>query len=364
MSGRPKLRGAARWIAAAVLTLGALLCFALVHSRGARLAAQEEAERWSGESGLRFAQVSCFLPVNEKQKLEEIYRFRQEMEKRLHEASADAGYSGRLWVDAWSTSGKLQASTELGKGEAAVIAVGGEFFQFHPLRLLNGNYFSEEDLTKDRVLLDEELAWLLFGGTQLQGLELKLGGVPFVVGGVIRREQDGFSRLAYTGGMGLYMSYDAYRQLDANAGIDCYEFVTAEPVKGFAINLAREKFPIGQGAIVQNTERFTVSRLLDVAREFPTRSMQTRGIVYPYWENAARGTEDRCVRLLLLGALLALYPLGLACYGLIRLYRRGKARLSEEVLPAWRDRAEEAVRVRGRRAWERKHGKHEKGHTG
>ena len=40
----------------------------------------------------------------------------------------------------------------------------------------------------------------------------------------------------------------------------------------------------------------------------------------------------------------------------------GKRKLEEDVLPRWRDNAEEALRVQGRRRWEKKHGKgsHEK----
>lgn len=348
------------WITAAALALAALICFFLLRWWGGRLSAQQEAERWRGESGLKFSQVTCFVPVDEKQKVEAVYQFRQDMQKKLHEAAMDIDYAGRLWVDAWSTSGKVQATSELGKGEARAIAVGGEFFSFHPVRLLSGGYLTEDDLTKDRVLLDEELAWLLFGGTQLQGLELKLNGVPFVVGGVVEREQDGFSRLAYTAGMGLYMSFDAYAQLNEAAGIDCYEFVCAEPVKGFALSLARGKFPIGQGVIVQNTGRFSVPRLLDVLQAYSTRSMQTQGVIYPYWENAARCAEDRCALTLLLGTLFALFPAGLGLWVLVRFLRRGKAKLSEDVLPVWKDKAEEAVRVRQRRAWERRRGKHEK----
>lgn len=61
--------------------------------------------------------------------------------------------------------------------------MGGNFFDFHPIRLLSGNYISPDDLMKDRVLLDEDTAWLLFGGTQLEGLSFKIDGVPFVVAG-------------------------------------------------------------------------------------------------------------------------------------------------------------------------------------
>ena len=59
---------------------------------------------------------------------------------------------------------------------------------------------------KDRVLLDEDLAWLLYGGTDIAGLSMKINGVPYMIAGVVEREQDKFSTAAYTSGRGLYMS--------------------------------------------------------------------------------------------------------------------------------------------------------------
>ena len=66
---------------------------------------------------------------------------------------------------------------------------------------------------QDRALLDEETAWLLFGGTDIQGLSFKINGVPFVVAGVIEREQDFATKKAYTDGMGIFISYDGYMNL-------------------------------------------------------------------------------------------------------------------------------------------------------
>lgn len=353
----------ALWITAVSLALFSVLFFFLAAHLAGRLTSQQEAERWQGESTLEFSQISCFLPADEKLTLNKVYAFREQVAKALHEASVDVEYTGQLQLDAWSTTGKVSVSTDLGKGEARVIAVGGDFFQFHPIWLASGNYISQSDFMQDRVLLDEELAWMLFGGTELTGMQLKINGVPFVVAGVIQREQDMFSRRAYTDGMGLFMSFDAYRQLNEDAGIDCYEFVMGEPVKGFALNLTREKFPIGRGEILQNTGRFTFSRLWKILEAYGTRSMQTRGIIYPYWENACRSAEDECALFMLLGFLFAVYPLVLVTVTLVHLFKSGKEKLTEEILPDVSDRVEEAVRVRQRRAWERqqeRRGKHEK----
>ncbi len=347
-----------RWLLAAALSVCAAVFFLLIGWLGRRFPSQLEARRWQGESETAFSQVSCFLPVDETITLREVALFREEIGKALHAASADLDNPGQLQLDAWSCTGKLSVSSELGKGEARAIAVGGDFFQFHPLRLVSGGYIAPTDLMQDRVLLDEELAWLLFGGVDLTGLSFKIEGVPFVVAGVVAREQDAFSRRAYTGGMGLFLSYDAYLTLHENAGIECYEYVCAEPVRGFALGIAKDHFPIGRGEIIQNTGRFTVGRLLSLLGRFPSRSMQTQGIIYPYWENACRGAEDCCALFLVLGSLAALYPLILLTVTLVRLLRRWKEQLFEELLPEAAETVGEAIRVRQRRAWEKKHGKH------
>lgn len=351
--------------ALAVLALGFSLA---AHVLGGKLSSQQMAERWRGENELRFGQVSCYIPVDEKITLEQIYSFRSEIVKKLEEAALDAESTETLFADAWSVTGRVNVSTALGKGEAAVIAVGGRFFDFHPIRLISGSYISEGDLMQDRVLLDEELAWLLFGGTELTGLEMRINGVPFVVAGVIEREQDFASKKAYTAGMGLYMSYDAYSSLVGNtseqggpvdAGASCYEFVMAEPVDGYAVSLAKDKFPIGHGEIVENTGRYGFSRMIKLIGQFGSRSMQALGVAYPYWENAARCIEDWYGLCLFMALLCAVFPAVVLIVVIVRYIKRGKDKLEDDVLPKLKDGAEEAVRVRQRRRWEKKHGKHE-----
>ena len=342
------------------LVLLALVCLLSVLHLRRLLPSQEAAERWRGGSELNYSQISAFVPVDEKLSLNQIYEFRRAMMTRLHEAALDIDNDEQLFTDAWCVTGKAIATTDLGKGDASVIAVGGNFFGFHPIQLINGSYFQPQDLMKDRVLLDEELAWLLYGGTNLQGMEVKIDGVPFVISGVIRREQDFASKKAYTAGMGLYMSYDAWAAMKEGTGITTYELVMAEPVKNFTINLAREKFPIGQGELLQNSGRFEFGRLLGLVRQFGSRSMQKLGVLYPYWENAARCIEDWCSLLLFLCLLLSVLPIACGLVLLQRMLRRGKEKLEDELLPEWKDRAEEAVRVQQRRRWEKKHGEHEK----
>lgn len=361
------------------LLLAAAGCFVGIHALSRMLPSQLAAERWQGESEQTFAQISCFIPVDETVTLNEIGVFREAAMTKLHEAALDITSDAVLMADAWSCTDKVSVSSALGKGEVYATAVGGEFFTFHPIRLISGSYISADDLMQDRALLDEETAWLLFGGTDIQGMTFKINGVPFVVAGVIEREEDYASRKAYTDGMGIFISYDACTLLNSSTaaltgaatsadaaasssapGIQCYELVMPDPVKNFALNFVKEKFPIGRGEVINNTERFTLPALWTLLRSFDTRSMQTRGVIYPYWENASRGVEDRAALLLVLGALFLAVPVVTALVLLVRAAARGKKTLEYSLIPRWKETAEEAIRVRARRRWEKQHGYTEK----
>ena len=399
---REKLKRLALPIAAAILALLCLICLLAYSHLANMLDSQHQAERWQGESEQKFSQLSCYMSVDQKLTLEQVYTFRNAMMTKFHEAALDIDTDAQLFCDAWSTTGKAYVASDQGKGDVSVIAVGGNFFDFHPIRLLSGNYISPDDLMKDRVLLDEDTAWLLFGGTQLEGMSFKVDGVPFVVAGVIEREQDFASLKAYTSGMGIYMSYDAYLSLKSggssvqtassagstgssagstgagtgsdssgstggssggtgsssgSVGIECYEVVMAEPVKGFALGVAKEKFPIGGGVIVDNSSRYSFESILKLVKEFGSRSMQTHGVILPYWENAARCIEDWCLALLIGAMVTGVLPLVLVVIFLVRLFLRGKGKLEDELLPKTKERIGEAIRVRQRKAWERRYGK-------
>ena len=339
-----------------LLTLGGLFCLWRIGALGHGLPAETAAERWRGESETAFAQVSCFVPVDEALSEGQIQSFRIELLKALSDAALDGEGSDGLWRDAWNAVGKLKVSSDKGSCDASVIAVGGDFFSFHPLRLLGGDYLREDDLMHDRVLLDLELAWQLFGGTDLQGMPVRINDRPFVVAGVVERESDDASLAAYTAGQGLYMSCDAYAALTEEANcITAYEFVLAEPVDGYSLKLAQEKFPLGRGEALQNTGRYSYGRLLKLLPRMDERAMQGMGMIYPYWENAARVTENRCARLLLTAILLFTLPLISLIVWLWRLGGKGKEAFAERVFPRLREGVEEAFRRPARRRWEKKH---------
>ena len=340
--------------------LAAVICFGVWQWLSNLLPSQKEAERWQGEGDLAFSQITCFLPADQKIGLKEVSTFRNAAMKKLQEASMDLEGDLRLMLDAWSTSAKLYTDGQHGRGEASVIAVGGDYFDFHPLKLISGDYIRQSDLMKDRLVLSEDVAWMLFGATDVAGMSMKLSGIPFVVAGVVEQEKDFASKKANSDSLDLYMSYDALLQIDENAKIDCYELVLANPVNNFAVGVVRDKFPIGRGEYICNTTRYSYGNMLSLVGKFGSRGTQTSGAVLPYWENAARRTENWASLCVFLGTVLALYPVVAVAVFSVNTGKKLKVRLEDDILPNLKDKAAEAIRVRQRKHWERKHGEHEK----
>lgn len=300
-----------RWLLPAVcgvLLLAAGLSLWGFHAVTHALVSLDAAERFAGNSGIRFAQLACFLPVDEGKTEEDIFAFRQALEGKLVEQSLETPENGSLWLDAYSCSTSVTIASDRDSAQVEAIAVGGDFFYFHPLHLRSGSYISSADLMDDLVLLDEEMAWRLFGGTELTGLPVTVNGAPFIVGGVISREDDFATRRAWKEESGIYLSYSALARLDETASVSCYEIVMPDPISGYAESVLSEQFPMGGGEAVENSSRYSAGNLLAVLKSFGERSMRTNAVIYPYWENAVRLTEDYAALLLVLAVLFALCP--------------------------------------------------------
>lgn len=292
-----------------VLLTACILSAAALYSISITFETTTAARRFGGESIQRFAQIACYLPVGEGKSEEDIWSLRTALESKFVEQSLDAPEGGSLYIDAYSTRTKITAATEHATAEVSAFGVGGDFFYFHPLRLRSGSYIAQRDLMDDLVVLDEALAWRLFGGTELAGLTVYIGGEPFVVAGVVSIEDDFATGRAMTNDGTIFLSYSALKRLDSDISIDCYEIVLPDPISGYARSTMETLMPTGEGTMVEMSSRFSLPRLLELIASFGERSMRTGAVVYPYWENALRLAEDHAVLFLVLTALTALFPL-------------------------------------------------------
>ena len=284
-----------------------------------------------------------------------------------------------LYNDAWSLHASRRSAPAGRAATCSLSPSGGNFFDFHPLRLLSGSYLSPDDVMDDRVLLDKETAWLLFGAFDVAGMSFSLDGTPVVVAGVYEHEKDAFSKLAYGEDMRIYMSYSvaASRRLDRlqcradaperYALPNCFEFLRwlsrsrALPKQSPTREVPLKVFRMRQGPA--NTYRLPPGDPVRAEQKTPTRSMQrsvsyvsNRPIgPYPTGKTPPAPPEDRAALWLLLGVVTGVFPIALLFYELIRYAVKGKKKLEDEILPNTGKKSRELVRAWSRRRWERKH---------
>lgn len=358
---KPKLKesikgfGFKQWFLLCLNVILILACAASavgLHVVSTTLETTGAAERFRGESETRFAQIACYLPVGQGKTEEDIQSFRQGLDAKFTEQSLEAPENGSLYVDAYGCSAQVSLSTDYGSADVTAMGIGGDFFYFHPLQLRSGSYISDRDLMDDLVVLDEVMAWRLFGGVDLTGMTVYINEEPFVVSGVVAIEDDFATSRARTQEGAVFLSYSALSRLKEEVTIDCYEIVLPDPITGYAYGVVTDSFQVGEGDIVENSSRYTLSHLLDVIGSVGERSMRTNGVIYPYWENALRLTEDYAALLLILMAVFALCPLVCLIVLAVRSIRRGYRRM-KTVVP---EKVGSAVERRREQKYERDSG--------
>lgn len=239
--------------------------------------------------------------------------FRHSIDSALQEVSIvqdSPNANARLWVDAFSAGGQISVTSDRATIQADAIGVGGDFFLFHPMQLLHGAYFSESDLNSDYCILDEDSAWQLFGSNDIAGMTVMIGGHPHIIAGVIHREEGRLQEAAGLDSTVVYVSYTTLQKYGIDYGINHYEIVMPNPVNKFAYNYVSDHIGVNKEnlEVVENTTRYDFMERLKVIGAFGTRSMRSKAIIYPYWENVARGYEDIIAVLTFLMILFGLYP--------------------------------------------------------
>lgn len=346
--------------------LGVILS-GLCYGTGKRLPDQLAAKRWASD-GTKYTQISVFFGKDRAFSENDVNGFRVNLSRKLEEASLKAkNDSARLWIDASST--ELSGSASLGKVKEDIVitAVAGDFFQFHPIELKSGYYFRANELMNDRVVIDETLAWKLFGSSDVVGMDFELNGKRCFVAAVAKNPSGRVEEYAYglkprvyaplkfVEGTGMGNTA-AVENTSAGGNITCYEVLIPNPVKGFGkkiVNdyffgevqpgeeeLAKEKQRLLDLEIVENTTRYQPLRLLQLIKSFGFRSMRENQVRYPYWENIARVWEDYSAVILLMAVAAFLLPLVVTLRFLHNKWKHRKWR--KELLFDWIERKREA----------------------
>lgn len=252
----------------------------------------------------------------------------------------------RLYASCYSAQGIISITFE-NKMADKVTAIGteGDFFLFHPLELVSGSYYSPDALMKDGIVIDEDLAWQLFGSNDVVGQMVMIGQVPHYVSGVVKREEGKMRKASGQNASIAYISYDSLCKYGtilsgrtesaeiaedgttaSKGGINCYEVVMPGPVDGIVAQIVKESAAIDDAyiSVIDNTERFSFFALLNVIMSYGTRSMWNKAIFFPYWENLARGYEDILATLLLIRLICRTIVVVIIVLFIIRSYRNKK----------------------------------------
>lgn len=313
----------------AAIILAAVL-WAVFTSVTGRLSSQQAAKRWSKE---RYSQLSVFYDNSAGINIDGVYTMRAEIEKKLTENSvSQENPMGRLWFDAYSAQSTLtvQSPREDYKvsADAIVTATGGDYFLFHPLKLLSGAYYAPDELMQDRVIIDYNLAWQLFGSKDADGMTVLINGTRYYVAGVVEPDQDKASEYVYGTKPHIYMSYDALKRIysGADVPVTTYEVCLPDPVTGLAAKIVDDVNTVDDTLceIVENSARYDILRLYKIAFDGGKRAVVDKSIVYPFWENAARMTEENAAVLLVWISAAVLVPILTALYFIGMLIHRRK----------------------------------------
>ena len=277
--------GAALFVFFVLLIIGV----ALSRSLDSQLAAQ----RWSKDK--EYAQVSVFFSQLSGMTTDNIKELDFKIEQKLDEDSLVADSpNGIRRISAYSAVGKADVASEKATKSLKAIGVGGDFFYFHPMELLSGSFFDEEDINKDRVVLDQDAAWELFGSNDIVGQIITVNGRSHVVAAVIKRDTGRLNRLAGNNESTIYLSYYSLITDMGELGLNSYEVLFQNPVRDYALNTVKDNITEDElrYEIKQNTGRFNWTKLILNVKNFGSRSMNSKTVVFPYWENMARGLED------------------------------------------------------------------------
>ena len=253
---------------------------------------QQATSRWSSEGD--FAQISVFYTEKGAPRMEQLTQFEDTIEGTYAQEGIEPKENGRLWISAASGVGNVRMTSDRGQMTANAVGIIGDFFQFYPKKLLYGSLPLGRENQTNGIVIDEDIAWQLFGGSDVAGMEVMIGGESHVILGVISRECDAMEKKAGADVPTVYLSYESLSTHGFTSGLTCYEILLPNPVSGYAKELVENGLGVGGGMseLVENSKRYSVSSLFDVVRNFGVRSMKTTGFVYPSWENAARGWED------------------------------------------------------------------------
>lgn len=305
------------------LLVGLILLFAGVYSTS-KLKDQQIASRWGDSKD--YAQVTAFFSEMAGFSEDSVRELSYKINNKLLQDSLTTGTEegARSWIYSYSAFGEVMAVSNNDSTSVKAIGIGGDYFLFHPLKLVSGSYFNSEYVMKDLVLLDVETAWRLFGSTDIEGQVIEIGGTRHIVSGVVAKEEGRLNTIAGNDEPMIYLSYESLKKNGSVSYINSFEALMPNPISSYAYEAVKGLIPVSEKRyeLIENTGRFNFVKLLQHAKKYGTRGMNAKAIVYPYWENVARGMEDYLAPVAVVGTLCFSFSALTVIYILLRMIKK------------------------------------------
>lgn len=342
-----KTKNKIRFTTFLICAIVAFVCLCLLHETNQKERDANAAIRWKSDKQ-DFSYISVYMSPeenwkeNDRNTLVSNLKMSFQQNSIINEDREDN--SEGLVKDCFSCEGIMNFTNGKNTATAKVTATGGDFFFFHQPVWLSGFAYSDNDVMKDRAIIDKELAWQLFGGENVSGMPFKINGSTYYVAGVVDTSHLKEDQKAYGEINRAWLPYSAFCKeyqgsLETPGGtagttntggsstpdtgtitgtegstnklpITCYEIVLPNPVKEWAVNLIQTSLDVKNRkmVLIENSQRTNFFYVIDNLKNFFYKTSATQPVAYPYWENAARtrDTKREIYTVILLTALI--YP--------------------------------------------------------
>lgn len=245
--------------------------------------------------------------------------------------------SPRGWTDCYSsyfdtTVRDANISGEIKESDwknCEIVGIGGDYRAFHPFEYMSGGFLPVTCIDMDQIVLNDSIAWTLFGSYDVVGNRVVIADREFIVTGVVREQDTAIDREVGTDAPRAYIYFNAMEAIakenasntdagssavpsagdtglqggaDQSAALTttgecavlCYEAMLPELVKGVANSDFKSAIGYTENDpkffVVSNTGRFNVLKVWDFMMPLGENSEKLRAYDFPYWERASQIT--------------------------------------------------------------------------
>lgn len=252
-------------------------------------------QQWNNDT-YSYAQISTYLSSQNGLDIMGVYSLQKSVEDKLKENSVtedEKNPGGRLWISCASSESPAAIKSESGLCNVALTGTWGDYFIFHPEELLCGSYYSDDDVNFDRIILDKQSSWQLFGAINTVGMTVTINENTYYVAGVTDIPEGGHDEAAYGTMPRAYVPYQAMSRISPETRFTAYEVCIPDIVRDFAYNMMCELDPAdsSQSKVIDQSGRFELIKLFKGFKKIPENVMITSDLSYPWTENRTRGAE-------------------------------------------------------------------------